>query len=248
MTSSPGCPPPTPLPPTVPGPTMVGLDPISSLCTTGHPANILTGILVRLLREHFANPANLEYNGTIEFQSDQGEVPLKQLQSYIWNSDNAQTRIQIQSVWDYNAEDIQRRPALYVKRNTLQTQKLAIGDGWTFGAQRDKNGKLLQVRGDYKCIQVLGSHTVFCVGTTGAEAELLGMEVMNQFIMFAPLIQTDMKFKRFMVMECGEVALLDEFDQHFVVPVVVSYAFDMAWRIQKIAPWLKTLSIAVKPV
>lgn len=226
---------------------MIGLDPISSLCTTGHPANILTGILVRLLQEHFQNPENLEYNGENEFQSAQGQIPLKQLQSYIWNPDNTQTMIQIQPVWAYNAQDIQRRPALYVKRNTLQTQKIAIADGWTFGAQRDKEGKLIKVRGDYKAIQVLGSHTVFCVGTTGAEAELLGMEVMNQFIMFAPLIQQDMKFQRFMVMECGEVALLDEFDQHFVVPVVVTYAFIMAWRIQKIAPWLKTLSIAVNP-
>jgi hypothetical protein len=231
-----------PVPPTT---TEIGLDLVNSLCASNHPANVLTGIVLKLLQDHFTNPDLLEYNGENEFEAG-STIPLRQLQSYVWNGDPKLTKIQIQPVWAYNPEDIQRRPALYVKRNTMRTQRMAINDGQTVGSQKDpKTGKVIAVRGDYKTVMVLGSHTVFCVGSTGAEAELLGMEVMGQLMMFAPLIRQDMKFHKFMVMECGELALLDEFDQHFVVPVVVSYAFAWAWRITKIAPWLQKLSISV---
>lgn len=203
--------------------------------------------MVRMLREHFSNAANLEFNGENEYRSQADLVPALQLQNYIWNPDNKLTNIQIQPVWEYNPQDIQRRPALYVKRNTLQPQKIAIDNGFTVGPQRDKTGKVLAVRGSYKAVMVLGSHTIFCVGATGAEAELLGMEVTNQLLMFGPLIERDMKFNRFAVLEIGEVALLDEFDTHFVVPIVVGYGFPQAWRINQVAPWLKTLSITVTP-
>jgi hypothetical protein len=47
-------------------------------------------------------------------------------------------------------------------------------------------------------------------------------------------------------MEMGEIALLEEFDDHFVIPVVVAYAFTRSWQIIQVAPWLKTLSIDVR--
>ncbi len=243
--SLPDCNPPSPSPSS--GPTYVGLDQADSLCSTNHPSQILTGILIRILREHFSNSANLEYNGENEYRSNTDLTPTRQLQDYVWNQENNLTKIQIQAVWDYNPQDIQRRPALYIKRNTLQPQKIAIANGFTLGPRRDKNNKIVEVRGEYQSVQILGSHTVFCVGTTGAEAELLGMEVMNQLMMFGSLIEKDMKFNRFGVLEVGEVALLDEFDAHFVVPVVVGYGFPWTWRIGQIAPWLKTLSISVVP-
>lgn len=236
---------PAPTPPAA-NPTFIGLDPQSSLCTTGHPANVLTGILLNLLREHFANADNLEYNGQNEFTTAEGTKPLNQLQSKLWTPNNTTTGIQIQSVWDYNSQDIQRRPALYVKRNALQTQRLGINDGFTVNSKRDpKTGKVLAVQGEYKSLMILGSHTVFCVGSTGAEAELYGMEVFSHLVGFAQLIREEMNFNRFMVMECGEVAILDEFEEHFVVPIVVAYAFGWSWRINKVAPWLKTLAIAL---
>lgn len=226
--------------------TFVGLDPISSLCTTRQPAQLLTGIMLRLLQEHFANADNLEYNGANEFESAEGMTPKLQLQGYIWNEDKTKTNIQIQPVWEYNSQDIQRRPGIYVKRNGLQPQRIAINDGQTVNSLRDKDGKIVQVRGNYHSMMILGSHTVFCVGNTGAEAEMLGAEVFEHMLMFAPIIRQDMKFHRFTVTEVAELSLLDEFDEHFVAPVVVSYAYAWAWRLQKVAPWLKTLAIDVQ--
>ncbi len=228
-------------------PTIIGLDPKSSLCATGHPANVLTGIFVRILREHFSLADNLEYEGSNEFESETSPLPKRQLQQYIWNEDNTVTHIQIQPVWAYNSQDIQRRPGIYVKRNSLQPQKLAINDGYTMNAGRDENGKVINIKGEYKSILMVGSHTVFCVGDSGAEVELIGAEVFEHLQGFAQVIRQDAKLHKFAVMELGEVALLDEFVEHFVVPIVVGYAFTWTWRVDKIAPRLKTVTIDVRP-
>lgn len=217
--------------------TQVGLDPVSSLCTTQYPSNVLTGVFTRLLQEHFASPLSIEYNGQNE--------SAKQLEEYIWNADNTQTRIQIQPVWLYNPQDIQRRPALYVKRNTTKFERLGLDDGWTVNP-RMEGGRVIEVRGEWHSKLVVGSYTIFAVGNSGAEAELLGQEVGNHFMMMGPLLRRDLKINRLAIEEIGEVALLEEFEEHFVVPVVIAYAVTATWRIREVAPWLKTLAIDLR--
>lgn len=187
----------------------------------------------------------MEYNGANEFANAEG-AELHQLQGYIWDKDNTKTKIQIQPIWAYNLQDIQNRPALYVKRNSMKTQRLGINDGLGVKVTRDADGKVLHVGGEKHAIAVLGSHTIFCVGNTGAEAELLGAEVFNHLVGFAPILRAELHFHRLLVMEMGEIALLEEFDDHFVIPVVVAYAFTRSWQIIQVAPWLKTLSIDVR--
>ena len=226
--------------------TMIGLDQVSSICTTRHPANIMTGVILRLLQEHFANADNLEYNGLNEFADQAGLIVKRQLQEYIWDADTTRTQIQIQPVWLWNTEDIQRRPALYVKRNRLTPQRIAIDDGGMHvKSVKDESGRVVRVEGRYYTQMVMGSHTVFVVAQSGAEAELLGQEVFNHLMMFGPAIRSDMKLHRFQVVENGEVSLLEEFNDNFVVPIVASYAFFWAWRIQEVAPWLKSLAVDV---
>jgi hypothetical protein len=233
-----------PLP--APTPTKVNFVPVSSLCTTGHVANVITGVWVRVLREHFSNSANLEFNGI-------NALGREELEQYIWagdgqgNADATKTRIQIDSVLRYNAQDVQRRPALYVKRNTFQTQRLGIRDGFTLGPRRTPEGGIERVQGEYKARILLGSHTVFCVGGSGAEAELLGMEVFSHLVGFSQILREDLKLHRLEVTEVGEAAVLDEAVERFVVPVTVAYAAIPAWRVDVVAPWLKTLEINVVP-
>lgn len=219
--------------------THVGLDPVSSLCTTGLNGNILTGIFVRLAREHFARPLDLEYNGSVEQKEE--------LEGYIWSEDISQTRILIDAVWKFNSQDIQRRPAILVKRNAWKPQRLVIADGMTVGPARRDDGAIDRVRGQIQTKAVLGSHTLFCVGGTGAEAELLGAEVFRHLHEFSQVIREDVHLHRFSVEELGEVSLVEEFDDHFVVPVVAAYAFLSAWRVDIQAPWLKTIAIDPRP-
>lgn len=213
--------------------TPIGLDPVSSLCTSKQPANVLTGIFTRLLREHFSDPNNLEFGGQNE--------PTRQLEQYLWSS-GPDSHIQIQPVWAYNTQDIQNRPALYIKRNAFQPQRIALDNGWGVNSHQNA-GKVVEVRGEFHGKTLVGSHTIFCVGREGAEAELLGQEVLNHFMMFGPLLRRDLKLMQLEVTEVGEVALLDEFVEHFVVPVVVGYGIGMTWRLKEVGPLLKTLAI-----
>jgi len=229
--------------------TFVGLTPESSICSTRHPANVITGVLIRLLQEHFANPENMEYNGLNEFADLECMRAKTQLQGYIWDSDNTKTSIQIQPVWLYNTQDIERRPGLYVKRNGQRPQRIAIDDGgMAANSRRDAQGNVVEVRGQYYSQMVIGSHTVFAVGQSGAEAELLGQEVFNHLMMFGPLIRRDMSLHRFQIQEAGEIGLLAEFGEHFVVPIVAGYAFAWSWRLKQVAPWLKSLSVDVRAI
>jgi hypothetical protein len=225
--------------------TEVGMDVASSLCSSRHPANVMTGIWTRALREHFSSVDNLQFNGFDEL-TEEGK-PVLQLQNYLWSPDNTKTKIQIQPVWEYNSQDIQRRPALYVKRNAVKFERLGLDDGWTTGPVKNEHGQVERVPGEYHSKLVLGSHTVFCVGQTGAETEMLAQEVTNHILEFGPRLRVELKLMRVTLAEVGELAVLDEFVEHFVVPVVIAYGIAKSWRIIEIQPFLKTLSINVHP-
>ena len=225
--------------------TLIELDTASALCSTFLAPNILTGLLLRLLQEHFSKAENLIYNGT-------SEVGRKQLEGYIWDEDNTKTRIQIQTVWRYNVQDIQRRPALYVKRNRWTTKRIAINDGQsgTGVPQNSVNNDepVVDISGEYHSKVIEGSHTIFCVGSVseGAEAELLGAEVFDHLQSFAPVLRGELKLLRLEVATIEPLGLLDEATEHFVVPVVVSYGFAWTWRLISKAPWLKSLAIELQ--
>lgn len=214
------------------------MEPVSSLCTTQHPTNIMTGVVVRLLQEHFARADNLIYTEELDGS--------KQLEGYIWDPDNKVTKIQIQPVHQYNAQDIQRRPAIYVKRNAWKPHRVAINHGQTINAKPTEDGRIERVRGEYHSQAVLGSHSIFCVGKTGAEAELLGSEVFDYFISFAPIMRKDLKLHRLEVEEIGGIKTIDEEVEHFVVPITLAYAFFWTWRLEAVAPWLQKFSIDMR--
>jgi hypothetical protein len=226
--------------------TLIGFDQVTSVCTTRHSSNILTGIFIRSLRDHFSNPNNLEFNG-----ANLLGLGAIELQNYVYaelpdgQPDLSKTMIQIKAVWEYNSQDIQRRPALYVQRNAQQTRKLAIGDGFTAAPNTSPDGTVRNIPGRYQTRAILGSHTVFCVGGSGAEAELLGQEVFNHFHMFAQTFRREFRLHQFVATEIQPVSLLDEFDKHFVVPVVLGYVTMPSWRVDVEAPWLKTVAISV---
>lgn len=223
--------------------TFIGMDGISSLCSSGLTPNILTGALVAILRDHFSNPDNLEFGGKNEFRVVDGqEVPLEELQGYVWTPDRRTTKILIDPVWLYNRQDEQRRPAIYVKRNQITGEKVAIADGMTIAA--GGNGRVpgrLQVRA------INGSHTAFCVAGSGAEAEMLGTEVFSHLMGFAQVLREELKLHAFDVQSVEAVSHFEEFNDKFVVPVVVAYKAVKAWRTDKVAPWLKSFTIGATP-
>lgn len=211
----------------------------SALCTIGRPPLVMTGALLWILRRHFAN-------------ADYIQEPV--LKDYTWNKDATKAQIMIESITKWQGaptQTMQMRPAIFVKRNTYGRVKLGIGDRYQGSGVKpevDNEGQLSDnaVNSGAKFeVIVAGSHTVFCIGGTGAEAEAVGTEVFFELLEFTPLIRRDLDLNKFQVMEMGSVSKLEESKEHWAVPVVVTYAFNHVWTLKQDAPLLKSVSLTV---
>ena len=220
-------------------PMQAGTELVSSLCTTGHRANLLTGVILNLLRDHFSRESNLEFNG-------QGDASGDKLAGYVWNKDAKQTHIQIQPVWMWNVQDVQRLPAIYVRRDALRSGRVILGDKAAAGAARNADGGIKEVKGDYCLREISGSHAIFCVGKTGAEVELLGQETFNHLTGFAPVLRREFKLHRFELTDWGAIGNLEESSEHFVVPLSCRWVYEDSWRIDKLGPQLKSVYVGAK--
>lgn len=221
-----------------PEPTLVDLDEWSSLCSTGHTPLIITGCFLRFIQEHFSDPDKIENEA---------------LRDNIWRNDPGDTTegippkgILIEPIYKWNPVDFQRRPTVYISRNKMTTQRLGINDGLTVGLGKDAEGNLKTDEGQKKVVGVQGSHSFFCIGRAGAEAEVLGTEVFREILHFSPILRRDLKLKRLVVSEASPASQLQEYDQHFVVSVAVGWYYFETWRLRPVAPWLKGLSIGAQ--
>ena len=210
----------------------------SALCTIGRPPLVMTGALLWILRRHFAN---------VDYIQD------SMLKQYVWSKDATSSQIMIEPITKWPGaptQTTQLRPALYVKRNTYGRIKLGIGDRYMPGGKPvvDNSGELsdnaLNSGSKFEVI-IAGSHTVFCLGGTGAEAESIGTEVFFELLEFTPLIRRDLDLNKFQVMEMGSVSKLEESKEHWAVPVVVTYMFNHVWELKQDAPILKGVSLIV---
>lgn len=222
-----------------PQPTLVDLDEYSSLCSTGHTPNIITGALLRFIQEHFSDPSKIEH------------LPLK---DNIWVNNPSDTTegippkgILITPIYKWDPVDFQHRITIYVARNKVTTQRLGINDGLTVGLGKDPvTGEMKTDEGQIHYVGVQGSHTFFCIGRAGAEVEVLGNEVFREVTHFSPLLRKDLKLKRLVVSETSPISKLEEYDQHFVVTVAVGWYYFEKWRLRPMAPWLKGISIGAQ--
>ena len=132
---------------------------------------------------------------------------------------------------------MEKRPAVILKRNTYQNQRIAIDDRHQ-PTRRDQGDR------HYSTLW-LGSHSLFCIGGSGAQVELLATEVQRELTEFGPLIREKMQLHRFSVIEVGAIAELEEATENFVVPVNVGYAYQERWVLRQQAPVLKHISLSM---
>lgn len=219
-------------------PTLVDLAEWSSLCSTGHTPNIVTGALLRFIQEHFSDP---------------GKIENPALRDNIWRNNPSDTTegipskgILIEPIYKWNPVDFQRKLAVYIMRNALTSEQLGINDGLTVGLGKNKAGELNTAEGEYHVRGVQGSHTISCIGRAGAEVEILGGEIWREICHFAPVLRRDLNLKRLAVSELSPVSVLQEYDQHLVVTIAVGWYYFEKWRLKPMAPWLKTLEIGAR--
>jgi len=190
----------------------------SSICSTGLMPHILTGIFLQLIRHHF---------------SEAGNIVQQALRKYTWNKDAKQTQIAITAVYNWDPRTIQQRPAVMVKRGPLKTHKMSIGD--ILHGAPDQDG----YTAEKMMVAFTGSHTFFCCGRNGIEAEEIGAEVAYELLEFSQVIREQFNLMTFSLFEIGQVHRLHESHEHFAVPVTVAYGYSHGWTIQLQRPiWM----------
>jgi len=194
----------------------------SSLCSLMMRPVIMTGVLRDIFMRHFTAWGNIE------------EPDLRQL---VWRSGET-TSILIESAYRWRPELTEFRPAVLIKRNTLQNQRRGIGD--------QQMGNLADAFGhEHYATFWVGSHTLFCVGGSGAQAELLGTEVQRHLTEFSRAFLMSFGLLRFQVTQVGAVAELEESRENWVVPVTVGYGYEERWKIIEQAPRLHSVSLSL---
>lgn len=187
----------------------------SSIDTTGFSPIIITGILVQLLRQFFSS-------------RDQILNPV--LKDNVWSPDLNSTGILIESVTKLKIEDLERRPAILVKRNAHKAMQNMIAYGEE-AADLKRPGEGIT----YNQVWV-GSSTIFGIGRNAAEAEVLAEEASGSLRQYAPLIRGDFSFLRFSVLEIGPAGKLQESQEHFAVPVTFGYGYWERWTVAQESP------------
>lgn len=202
---------------------------ISSLYSTGLKPVIVEGILLRLLKGLFARTDNL-YS--------------EQLRDYRWSKDDRTTKIWITPVYTWKVDTLQARPALVVKRNGWQLRQLGIGAGQYTAVNWDMTDQTNRPMGHPECqVAIEGSSTIFVISKLPAECELLATEIFIHLVQNAELIKDEFDFKKFVVMEIGGLAKLDESEEYFIIPITVAYAALERWRLVKESPLFKGISV-----
>jgi hypothetical protein len=79
-----------------------------------------------------------------------------------------------------------------------------------------------------------GSHTLFCLSSEGAAAEILAAEVFRELNHFAGKVRPRVGLHRLEVIEVGEAYLLEESTENFAVPVTVGYAWQDSWLVEEL--------------
>jgi hypothetical protein len=217
-----------------PSSTNVDCGKVSAMCSEPvNPLN-LTGSLIWILREHFRHPDKLR---------------MPNLKDYLWDENDQLSKIKITSGTEWDPKVLMQRPAIVVRREAWTTGKLGIGDskyqgGSPISEERMASGqtKIVDSSNKYE-IMIAGSHTLFCVAGTGAEAETLGTEVFLQLIEFGPVMRQEFSLGEFMVKAMGPAGKLEESHEHWGVPVQVVYGKTHSWSLRKVGPTLKGLSI-----
>jgi hypothetical protein len=196
---------------------------IPSYCSVGPEADLISSALIQWLRAHFQTLSNIE-----------DPILAEQNTSFLWTPDITTSNIVIESIGKFDASTIEQRPALFIKRNGFQTQRQGIAN-LLMGYNRKDAAQ------GYTIFWT-GSHTVLCMAGEYLECEKLAREVKRELGQFAPRMRAILNLNRLQIAELGEVSLVEESSQHFVVPVSIASAFEESWLLRPLSPVLKAIN------
>lgn len=169
---------------------------------------IVSGLLVDQIRRHYSSPEAITN-------------PL--LRDKIWTNSET-TGILIEEIFNWKPQNSEKRPAIIIKRNGCQRQPK-----YTFG-DLSQGGRYNNYASGWH-----GSHTLYCIATSGAEAEMLAADVALELLHFASLYWKRLFFQRMDIAEISEITKLEEAQEHFTVYVTAEYDYTQTWQLHQAA-------------
>lgn len=193
----------------------------SNLCSMGPRPQVMTGLMLLLLREHFASADNIVH-----------AVFRARLYTGGTAADSTGILIEENTVWTPTRAG--KRPSLIIKRNGWKSIKRG-----TFNSQSGTSDE-----GHLRYTKLMrGSHTVFCVAKEGGETEVLTAETFQMLTHFGPIFRQYFKLMAFDVIEVGALGRLKEATDRYAVPITVAYGYDDSWMIREHVPVLRNVSL-----
>lgn len=157
------------------------------------------------------------------------------LKDKLWNSSDL-PGIVIENHTVYRQALTETRPAIIHKRHTWKQVNLGIDNRFMPGEVTGEN---------HYANYWQGSHTLFCIGGSAGEAELLGTEVFQELNEQGRAVRFYTNLLKFEVAQIGEIGKLEEAGQKFVVPITVGYVIEEAWRLKQDAPFFKRIDLNI---
>lgn len=188
----------------------------SSLCSFGLQRFLITGLIVDFLRQ--------------QFQLENLVNPM--LERFVWRA-SPDTGISIESWSRETPEKVGKTPALVVRPNQMQNQKVFIGN------------RVGHVRpgGTIKETTWIGSHTVFAISRSGVATDFLAGEANDALLMFEePLKLSIQGLKRFDVIDMGPPSEIEEVAESYAIPITVGWVYSRAWLLEQERPKLARIT------
>ena len=241
--TDPTCPPPLPgqtpsgqtdlnLPPTpaeMAAFTQVHMGTLGDLCQWGLSSQIITGVLMQFMRNHFSTPSTIMMPG---------------LKKYVWTpatpttatSEAALPGLLITNFTTFNPMSGQL-PAIVVKRGQQDSSRQVLHDISQNSIVQRNDG----IRNFVRFIK--GTHTLYAMSNVDAETEALGDEVFDSLSFLSPIFVEQLPFHDFEVVSKGEIGVLDDLGNKLGIPITINYVYEYGWSVQSLAPKIKTVGL-----
>ena len=195
----------------------------TNFCSLGPRPQIMTGLFVSLLRQHFASADNIEsaiFQARL-FRNGPDE--------------DGSTSVLIEDATVWTPGRTQLRPGIIIKRNGWEHQKRFTLDS-TSGIDDQGNVQYTKLW--------RGSHTIFCIGREGAETEILVAETYRFLMHFGMVFRHYFGLLQFELLQIDALSMLEEEPENFVVPITVGYGWAESWTVQENIATLRDIRLS----
>jgi len=193
---------------------------IPNFCSWGPRPLTMDGVFVELLQQHFESANNIEH---------------EELQTRIFSKTASLNNILIEESTVWTPKETQRRPAVIVHQNGWKCIKRGTFDNVSGNTEEGFTRHTKYWR---------GSHTLFPIAKEGAEAKILAAEVYRYFNYFGPKFRRWFGLMMFELMGVGAPARIEEWDEHWTLPITIAYGWADEWILKPDDPVIATIRLS----